>query len=133
MAADVAHRVAEAIYRVQTEARSDRRGVASKESIVCNRHLRFIVAGLFVLPALAATAQEISDSAGGRFVVGQDGTPYRVMADGLRGVFVEGPDGTPYLVMGNRLRGALVDEPEGAASPIVGDGAGGRNANGPGD
>ena len=72
-----------------------------------------IIAGLFVLPALAATAQQIRDSTGGRFVVGQDGTP--------------------YLVMGNRLRGALVDGPEGAASPIMGDGIGGRTAFGPGD
>jgi hypothetical protein len=76
---------------------------------VFKRLATLIIAGLFVLPALAATAQEIRDSMGGRFVVGQDGTPYLVMADGLRGVFVDGPDGTPYLVMGNRLRGALVD------------------------
>ena len=92
-----------------------------------------MIAGLFVLPALAATAQEIRDSMGGRFVVGQDGTPYLVMADGLRGVFVDRPDGTPYLVMGNRLRGALVDAPEGAGSPVMGDDTGGRTAFGPGD
>jgi hypothetical protein len=86
---------------------------------VYNRLLAFVVAGLFVNPALAATAQEIRDGMGGRFIVGPDGTPYLVMADGLRGVFVDGPDGTPYLVMGNGLRGAFVDRPEGVASPIV--------------
>jgi len=80
-----------------------------------------LVAGLFVLPALAATAQEIRNSRGGRFVVGPDGTPYLVMADGLRGAFVDGPDGTPYLVMGNGLRGAFVDEPVGVASPVIAD------------
>ena len=66
---------------------------------MCNRIL--LVAGLFVLPALAATAQEIRNSRGGRFVVG--------------------PDGTPYLVMGNGLRGAFVDEPVGVASPVIAD------------
>jgi hypothetical protein len=71
---------------------------------VYNRHLAFVVAGLIVLPALAATAQEIRDSMGGRFVVGPDGTPYLVMADGLRGAFVDGP--------------------EGVASPVKGDGVG---------
>jgi hypothetical protein len=121
MAADVAHRV------------GDQRSAVSNELTVYNRHLTFILAALFVLPALAATAQEIRDSMGGRFVVGQDGTPYLVMADGLRGVFVDGPDGTPYLVMGNRLRGALVDGSDGAASPITGDGIGARTAFGPSD
>jgi hypothetical protein len=66
--------------------------------------LAFIVAGLFVLPALAATAQEIRDSMAGRFVVG--------------------PDGTPYFIMGNGLRGVFVDGPEGVASPVMGDGVG---------
>jgi len=90
-------------------------------STVCNRHLAFVVAGLFVLPALAATAQEIRDSMGGRFVVGPDGTPYLVMADGLRGVFVDGPDGTPYVVVGDGLRGAFVVGADGVASPVTGD------------
>jgi hypothetical protein len=101
---------------------------------VVNRHLACVVAGLFALPALAATAQEIRNSMGGRFVVGPDGTPYLVMADGLRGVFVDRPDGTPYLVMGNdELRGAFVDAPEGAAPPVAGDGTGGRPGYGPVD
>src|SRR5271165_1281044 len=95
-------------YHVGYDDRSEQRGARCRErgSTVCNRHLAFVVAGLFVLPALAATAQEIRDSKGGRFVVGPDGTPYLVMADGLRGV-VDGPDGTPYLVMGKGLRGAF--------------------------
>jgi hypothetical protein len=57
-----------------------------------NRHLALVVAGLFVLPALAATVQEIRNSMGGRFVVGPDGTPYLVMADGLRVAFADGPE-----------------------------------------
>jgi hypothetical protein len=96
-----------------------------KESIVYNRHLAFGVAGLFILPVLAATAQEIRDSRGGRFIVGPDGAPYLVMADGLRGVFVDGPDGTPYIVMDNGLRGEFGDGPTGVASPVTGDRVGG--------
>ena len=109
------------------------RAAVGKESTVYNRYLAFVAfvaAGLFLLATLAATAQEIRDSMGGRFVVGSDGTPYLVMADGLRGTFVDGPDGIPYLVMGNGLRGAFVDAPVGVASPVIGDGIGG--AYGPG-
>jgi hypothetical protein len=80
---------------------------------VYNRHLALVVAGLFVLPALAATVQEIRNSMGGRFAVGTDGTPYLVMADGLRVAFADGP--------------------EGGASPVIGDGIGGRTVYGPGD
>src|SRR5271166_4964240 len=101
-------------YHVGYDDRSEQRGARCRErgSTVCNRHLAFIFAGLFVLPALAATVQEIRDSMGGRFVVG--------------------PDGTPYLVMGDGLRGALVDGPEGVASPVMGDGIDDRTAYGPG-
>ncbi len=102
------------------------RSDVGKESVVYKRHLAFVTAGLSVVFALAATAQEIRDSMGGRFVVGPDGTPYLVMADGLRGVFVDAPDGTPYLVMGSGLRGTFVDVPEGAAAfPAIGGGVGG--------
>ena len=89
------------------------------------RPLAFIIAGLSGLFALAAQAQEIRDSMGGRFIVGPDGTPYLLMADGLRGVFVDAPDGTPYLVMGSGLRGTFVDGPEAGASFPVMDGVGG--------
>jgi hypothetical protein len=110
--------VAEAAISRSSDDKSDQRGAVGKESIVYNRHLAFVVAGLFLLPALAA-AQEIRDSTGSRFVVGPDGTPYLVMADGLRGAFVDGPDGTPYLVMGDGLRGAFAVGPDGVTASRV--------------
>ncbi len=69
-----------------------------------NRHLTFVVAGLFTPPAFAAAAQATSDGMGGSFAVGPNGA-------------------SP--VIGGSMGGGFAVEPNGVASPVIGGSMGG--------
>jgi hypothetical protein len=90
-----------------------------------NRHLAIVIAGLLVLPARAAVAQDTSLGdryVGGGYAVGRSGVASPVLSDGVGGEFVVGPNGVASPVLGDGVGGRFVIGPNGVASPVIGDG-----------
>ncbi len=87
--------------------------------LAANRHLTFVVAGLFMLPAFAAAAQATSDGMGGSFAVGPYGAS-PVISDGMGGSFAVGPNGASPVIS-DGMGGGFAVEPNGVASPVIGE------------